>query len=316
MRLALAVTPIDDERMKIARQIGVTDVVTVLPGMEPEDVWELMPLVQLRKRVEDAGLRLSVIEGIPITDRIKIGLPGRDEDLEIFCQSVRNMGAAGIPILCYNWIAVLGVIRTSFTTRSRGNALVSSYDHGQLEDAPLTEYGTVSEEQLWDSLEVFLKRVLPVAEEAGVKLAMHPDDPPVISPIRGIARMMGTVKAFDRLVEMVPSEANGITFCQGNFSPMGADVPAAIRHFGPKIFFAHFRDVKGVVPVFEEAFHDDGQTDMAECVRAYRDIGFDGPIRPDHYPVLEGEPQDRPNQGVMGRLFAIGYMKGLIDGIA
>ena len=317
MNLALVLRPLNEERMKLATQIGITDIVTTLPGEDrPGPVWDYLAIVRHRKRIEDAGLRWSVVESLPISDRIKLGLDGRDEDIEHYCQTVRNLGAAGIPVMCYNWMAVFNWMRTSVTTRSRGGALGTSYDHSLMEDAPLTEHGEVSEDLLWETLQYFLERVIPVAEEAGVQQAMHPDDPP-LSPIRGISRIMTSVDAYERLFELVPSKVNGVTFCQGNFAAMGADVPATIRSFGKrnKIFFAHYRDVKGTVPEFEEAFHDDGDTDMAECMRAYRDVGFEGPVRPDHVPTLEGEPNDPPGYTLMGRLFAVGYMKGVLDGI-
>ena len=132
----------------------------------------------------------------------------------------------------------------------------------------MTEYGVVTDEQLWANLEYFLKRVLPVAEKANVKLAMHPDDPP-LSPIRGIARIMRSVENFQRLLDLVPSPANGIDLCQGNFTLMTDDLPGVIRQFGKqkKIFFVHFRDVRGTPEKFEETFHDDGKTDMAACMR-------------------------------------------------
>lgn len=313
MRLALVLRPLNDERMALARQIGVTDIVTVLPNAGP--VWDFNAILHHKKRIEDAGLTWSVVESVPISDRIKLGLEGRDEDIDAYCQTVRNLGAAGIPIMCYNWMAVFNWMRTSVTTRGRGGALVSSYDHSLMANAPLTEYGEVTEGQLWDTLAYFLERVIPVAEEAGVKQALHPDDPP-LSPIRGIARIATSVEAFQRVMDLIPGEYNGITFCQGNFAAMGANVPEAIRRFGSRIHFAHFRDVRGAVPAFTEAFHDEGDTDMAECIRAYREIGFTGPIRPDHVPTLAGEPNDPPGYTLMGRLYAIGYMKGLIHGTA
>ncbi len=144
MRIALAVRPPDESQMRLAKQMGVTDIVSILAGYSPlpqkeqGPVWEFLPLLRLRKQVEDAGLTLSVIESIPISDRITLGLPGRDEDLDKFCQSVANMGAAGIPILCYNFMAVFNWLRTSTTTRGRGGALVTSYDHRLMENAPLT----------------------------------------------------------------------------------------------------------------------------------------------------------------------------------
>lgn len=323
MRIALVSRPIDESEMRLAKQMGVTDIVSVLPGQSPlpareqGPVWEYLPLLRLRKQVEDAGLSLSVIESIPISDRITLGLPGRDEDLNKFCESLANMGRAGIPILCYNFMAVFNWLRTSMTTRTRGQALVTSYDHSLMENAPLTYAGEVSEERMWENFAYFLKKVVPVAEEFNVKLALHPDDPP-LSPIRGIARIIRSVDAFERAMELAPSDHNGITFCQGNFAAMGkVDVPAAIRHFGAqkKIFFAHFRDVRGSVPKFEETFHDDGKTNMVETMRAYRDIGFNGPMRPDHAPTMEGESNDEPGYMVRGKIFAVGYMKGLIDAV-
>jgi mannonate dehydratase len=298
----------------VAKQIGVTDIVTGRPQGDDGPAWDYLPLFQLKKKIEGVGLRLSVIESIHVTDKIKLGLAGRDEDIDHFCQSLRTMGAVGVPILCYNFMAVHGWMRTSFNIPGRGGALVSGYDHALMEDAPLTQYGEVDEDSMWDNLEYFLKRIVPVAEEANVKLAMHPDDPP-LSPLRGIPRLMRSVDNFKRLIEMAPSPNNGLTFCQGNFAAMGADVPAAIRYFGErnKIFFSHFRDVEGVVPKFNEVFHDEGPTDMPETMRAYRDVGFDGPIRPDHAPILEGETDDHPGYTLGGKIYAIGYMKGILD---
>jgi len=315
--------PLAEADLRLARQMGMTDVVTTMTGvpMTPERVqgpaWTYRDLLHLRQRVEDAGLTLSVIEGYQLSDRITLGLPGRDEDLDRLCESIANMGRAGIPIYCYNFMAVFNWLRTSTSVRSRGDALVTQFDAAQLADAPLTYAGETTDPQMWVDFEYFLKRVLPVAEAAKVKLALHPDDPPM-SPVLGLARIMRDMDAFKRVIEMADSPSNGITFCQGNFAAMGTvDIPNAIRYFGArqKLFFAHFRDVRGSVPAFEETFHDDGKTDMAAAMRAYFDIGFDGPMRPDHAPTMEGESNDNPGYMVRGKIFAIGYMKGLIDSI-
>ena len=157
-----------------------------------------------------------------------------------------------------------------------------------------------------------MRRVLPVAERANVKLAMHPDDPP-LSPIRGIGRIMRSVENFQRLLGLAPSPMNGITMCQGNFTLMTDDLPAAIRQFGKqgKIFFVHFRDVSGTPEKFNETFHDDGKTNMLECMKAYKEIGFEGVLRPDHVPTMEGDSNEHAGYSHIGRLFAIGYIKGL-----
>ena len=190
------------------------------------------------------------------------------------------------------------------------------FEHQLLADAPPTREGRVAEAALWENLGFFLERVLPVAEEAGVKLAMHPDDPP-LSPIRSIDRIMRSVDAFERLLELAPSEANGITLCQGNFTLMTDDLPSVIRSFGEqgKIFFVHFRDVRGSPESFVETFHDEGQTDMLACMRAYRDVGFDGVLRTDHTPTLEGDAASLAGYSHQARLHAIGYVAGLREAV-
>ena len=235
MRIALLPVPPDESALRLAAQIGVSDIVSGRPAGDSGPVWDFLALLRLRQRIEAAGLRLSVIESILVSDNIKLGLPGRDEDLNHFCESLANMGAAGIPVLCYNFMSAFGWLRTSLADRGRGGALVSSYRHALMQRAPLTEHGEVSEERIWQNFEYFLKRVLPVAEQAGVKLALHPDDPP-ISPIRGIARIMRSAAAFRRVIELAPSPNNGMTFCQGNFAAMRdvPDVPAAIHEFGAR----------------------------------------------------------------------------------
>jgi mannonate dehydratase len=316
MRIGLVLPALSESNLRLARQLGVSDIVSSL-RLPADVVWPYEAFLQLRNRIEDAGLTLSVIESMPIPDRVKLGLPGRDEDIERFIQSLRNMGAAGIPILCYNWMAVFNWMRTSLSTRVRGDALATSYDHSQMAKAPLTEAGEVSEEQLWEALEYFVRAIVPVAEEAEVKLAMHPDDPP-LSPIRGVGRIMTRPEHFQRVIDMVPSPVNGITFCQGCFAEMGVDIPATIRQFGEqdKIFFAHFRNITGTAESFTEQFHDDGQVDMFAAMRAYYDVGFPGPIRPDHVPTLEGDdPELTPGYSLLGRLYAVGYMKGLMEAV-
>ncbi len=185
-----------------------------------------------------------------------------------------------------------------------------------MQRGPLTGYGEVSEDQLWESLEYFLKAVVQVAEEFHVKLAMHPDDPP-LSPIRGIGRIMTSPQSFQRLIDLVPSPSNGMTYCQGCFTEMGADIPTTVRQFGEqgRIHFVHFRDLRGTVENFTEIFHDDGQTDMYAAMKAYYDAGVEAPMRPDHAPVMEGESNDNPGYALQGRLLAVGYMRGLIEAI-
>lgn len=307
-----------DVLWKLCRQAGVQHAVGRLDAESgaTERPWELAPLQRLQQRFEAAGFALSVIESSPPMQKIRLGLPGRDDEIEWFNTLLRNMGTLGIPVLCYNFMAVFGWLRTHTTIPGRGGSLVTGYRHDAMRDAPLTEYGEVSEARLWENFEYFLERVLPVAEAAHVKLALHPDDPP-LSPIRGIGRIMRSVEAFQRVLDIAPSDCNGLTLCQGNFTLMTDDLPAVIRRFGEqgKIFFVHFRDVRGTPDNFVETFHEEGQTDMMACMRAYRDIGFEGVLRPDHVPTMEGDSNDMPCYSSIGRLFAIGYIKGLREAV-
>jgi mannonate dehydratase len=315
MRIGLVIPGLSESNLKLAVQMGVSDIVA---GIRPDEsgVASFETLLRQKKQVQDAGLDWTVIESMPISQRIKLGQEGRDEDIAKWQQSLRNVGAAGVPIICYNWMVHFGWLRTSFTTRVRGDAMATSYEHALFQRGPLTELGEVSEETLWESLEYFLKAVVPVAEEAGVQLAMHPDDPP-LSPIRGIGRIMTSPENFQRMIDLVPSPVNGITFCQGCFAEMGIDVTEEIKRFGKqnKMFFAHFRNLRGTAENFCEMFHDDGDTDMFAAMQAYYDAGFEGPMRPDHTPTLEGDDNSRPGYTLLGRLYAVGYMKGLMEAI-
>ncbi|GBF76517.1 mannonate dehydratase [Paenibacillus sp. 598K] len=315
MQLAEFFTSQPNRLWQLAKQMNVNHAVSGLPWEEKlESPWELMPLIRMKQRFADHGLTLSVIESMPPSNHIKLGTEGRDAEIEVFQRFVANMGAAGIPVLCYNFMAQFNWFRTSTTTRTRGGALVSSYDHSLMQGASLTEAGEVSEAQLWENLHYFLERIVPVAEQAGVRLALHPDDPP-ITPIRGVSRILTSAAALQRAIDLVPSPYSGITMCQGTLATAGEDIPATIRAFAQqgKMFFVHFRDVRGTPEKFEETFHDDGKTDMLQAMRTYYEVGFDGPARPDHVPTMEGEDNANPGYELLGRLFGVGYILGLME---
>lgn len=322
IKIAELFSPKERNLARLAKQCGVDYAVGIMDfseglGNNGESLpWSYMSLVKLKTAYENLGFGLEVIESRPPMEKIKLGLPGREEEIENVCELIRNMGKLNIPVWCYEWMPIFNWLRTSITIPTRGGAITTGYDHEYMRKAPLTEYGIVTEEELWNNLEFFLKKVIPVAEEAGVKLAMHPDDPPV-SPIRGLSRIMRSIENFQKLLDLVPSPVNGIALCQGNFTLMTDDLPSVIRYFGKqeKIFFVHFRDVRGTPEKFVETFHDDGQTDMLACMKAYKDIGFKGACRPDHVPTVEGDLNINPGYSTIGRLFAIGYLKGLREAI-
>ncbi|MBN2393919.1 MAG: mannonate dehydratase [Anaerolineae bacterium] len=322
IKIAEVLPPYPTPLWRLVKQCGVDYVVGSMDFRRGLDVdkeylpWSYMSLVRMKTAYEDGGFQLDVIESRPPLNKAKLGLPGRDEEIQHAIDMICNMGVLGIPVWCYEWMPVFNWMRTSTTAPARGGALATAYDHDLMRNAPLTEYGVVTEEQLWDNLKYFLDAVVPEAEKAGVKLAMHPDDPP-ISPIRGLGRIMRSLENYQRLLDLVPSPVNGIALCMGNFTLMTDDLPTAIRHFGKqdKIFFVHFRDVRGTPEKFVETFHDDGKTDMLACMRAYHDVGFEGVCRPDHVPTMEGDSNDRPSYSSVGRLFAIGYLKGLREAV-
>ncbi len=315
MRLGLgSVSEVTDEILAFGAQVGATDVVVAEQAVPSEKgYYDYLDLLHMRTRIEDAGLKLFAIENIPpeYCDKILAGLPGRDEQIENWCRSLTNMGRAGIPVLGYHFM-VLSVWRTSNTTPGRGQARVTSFDYDLVKDAPLTELGEISDDQMWDNYTYFLKAVMPVAEQAGVKMCLHPDDPP-ISPIAGVARIFRSHESLKRLTEIVPSDYNGLEFCQGTVSEMPEDVLDAIRYFGSrdKIFYVHFRNVSGPVPTFDETFIDEGHVDMLEAMKLYKEIGFDGPMIDDHSPMVV---QDA-GYGYRSRAYSLGYMRALMDAV-
>ena len=320
IKIAEFLPPTPSSLWKLAKQGGADYAVGGLPFDDPQNAgdapWDYLPLLRMKERYESGGFELAVIEARPPLNNAKRALPGRDEEIETVCTLLENMGKLGIPVWCYEWMTDFNWLRTNTSKPSRGGSLVTSFDNALMQDAPPTAEGPISEEALWENLQYFLERIVPVAEKWNVKLAMHPDDPP-LSPIRGVGRIMSRVENFQRVIDMVPSPVNGITMCQGNFTLMTDDLPSVIRQFGEqeKIFFVHFRDVAGTKEKYEETWHDAGKTDMLACMQAYKDIGFEGVLRPDHVPTVEGDSNKDAGYSSFGRLYALGYIRGLREAV-
>jgi mannonate dehydratase len=319
LKLCEIFSPGQPDRLRLARQIGVTHAIAGVTGAlsqaRREDYFEA--LAKVRNEFEDAGMKIVGVESHPVSaEKIKLGLPGRDEEIENYRAAIEALGRVGIPMICYNFMAGLGWYRTRVDLPERGGALTSEFDRTDALNQGRTEWGLVSEDTVWSNLEYFIKAVMPVAEKAGVQMALHPDDPP-ISPLRGIGRILTSATSFRRVLAMAPSPVNGITFCQANFKLMGEDVEALAREWcgQKKVFFVHFRDVEGQRDHFRETFHDNGPTDMVRMLKVYAESGFDGPIRPDHAPTLEGEANSAPGYAMMGKILAFGYMKGILDAL-
>jgi mannonate dehydratase len=311
--------PGETQRLRLARQAGVTHAIAGVAGalgkVRREQYVDV--LTRIKSEFDAAGVPIVGVESHPVAaEKIKLGIAGRDEEIENYKAAIDALARVGIRMICYNFMAGLGWYRTRTNVAERGGALSSEFDAGEAEKLGPTEWGTLSEEKLWSNIEHFLKAVIPVAEKAGVEMALHPDDPP-LSPLRGLARIITSGKNYRRIMDIVPSPVNGVTFCQANFVAMGEDIEALAREWLRirKIFFVHYRDIEGTRQHFRETFHDNGPTDMVSILKVYSQHGFNGPIRPDHAPTMEFEQNNRPGYAMTGKVFAFGYMKGIMDAL-
>ena len=325
------------------RQIpGVTGIVSALYDVAVGDVWPADRLRRLADTVTDAGMELAVIESIPVHEDVKLGRPTRDALIDNYAASIRNMQAAGVAVLCYNFMPVFDWMRTDLARSMPDGSTTLAYDDGAAAaidlsrgtgDLPgwataysaselrvlLDAYQDVSAERLWENLAYFLERVVPVAEECGVRMALHPDDPPW--SIFGLPRIITDGAAIERLLTLVDKPANGITFCTGSLGVRTDNdlVAMATRFAGMnRIHFAHCRNVRITGPKsFQEVPHPSrfGDVDMAAVLGALRDAGFAGPMRPDHGRMIWGE-HGRPGYGLHDRALGAMYLQGLWEGLA
>ncbi len=302
-----------EEYLLFAQQFGATDILFNTP-LIPGDggKWQLQDLVKLRLRVEQFGMKLTALENVPTSfyDHIMLNGPRRDEQIENMIFTVRNMARAGIPIFGYNWMPS-HVWRTP-PKQIRGGALATAYDHALGSKYPLTHDREYSEEEMWANLEYWIKIITPIAEEEGIRLGIHPCDPPV-EKLGGIPQLLRSFESYKRLVEIYPSDSNGIEFCQGTFSEMKDDIYEMIDYFASrkKILYVHFRNVSSKVPNFYEEFVNTGYVDMFKAMKIYHKHNFDGFFIDDHVPHTHG---DTPG-GHRGRAFANGYIQAMIEAV-
>lgn len=310
---------VDDEHLSFYRAIGV-DYLTIYPppfgraargGAALRDRAEMAEYLRRARRLtETHGLRLHNL-ALPGPDAITLGLPERDAAIEEWCEVLRAMGDAGIPTLGYNFKPI-GNFRTASAT-GRGGVKYSTFKYAEWErDVPSHPDKQIDEAGMWANIRYFLERVIPVAEEAGVRMALHPDDPPLPEPMAGAARIVSTLDQYERIFGLAASEANAMLFCQGCVTEMGVDVLEAIRRMGRqgKIAYVHFRNVAGAPRDFREVFLDEGDVDMYEAMRTYREVGFEGPFMMDHTPAIAGHRGARE-----GHAFAAGYIRALIQAV-
>lgn len=319
IQLAELFDPGDHRKMKLAAQAGITHAVARLAPTLAKHTRSEYPgvLAAVKRELADHGLVFAGVESHPVpAEKIKLGLPGRDEEIEDYLAVMRALADVGVTLLCYNWMAGLGWYRTGTEVPVRGGALASEFDWAAAERQGLTAWGAVSEDRLWAHLRYFLDAVLPAASRLGIRMALHPDDPPV-SPLRGIARILVNAEAFRRILREYPAAANGITFCQATFKLMGEEIESLAREWcaAGRVFFVHIRDVEGSRESFRETFHDNGPTNLARMLKVYQECGFRGPMRPDHAPTLHGESNDQPGYAITGKLIAAGYLKGIMDAL-
>ncbi len=330
------------------RQIpGCVGVITTLYDKQPGETWERDRIRALKKDAADNGLEISGIESVNVSDAIKAALSDRDRDIETYIKTLDMLGSEGIRMVCYNFMPVFDWTRSELARPRSDGSSVLAYDQERIDGidpetmladmdsasngfmlpgwepermARIKElfqlYRDVDSERLLENLAYFLRAIMPVCDKWGIDMAIHPDDP--AWPVFGLPRIVTGKESIHRLLKAVDNPHNGVTLCTGSLGSNPAnDIPDIIRSLKGRVHFAHLRNVKHRSPgKFEEAAHlsEDGSLDMYEIARALRDIGFDGPLRPDHGRMIWGE-KGMPGYGLYDRALGIAYLNGLFEAI-
>ena len=315
-----------DEMLRVFAAFGVNHICGSLPSKKLDEGWAVDALSKRRDRVAAHGISLDMLP-LPMSSSevgsaempaIFLGKsPDRDRSIDDICEMIRNLSRAGIHLVKYNF-TLLGVPRTG-TAPGRGTARYSEFVYaGATQEPPLTIAGKVDADTYWERITYFLERVIPVAEEHKVRMALHPQDPgvPKGSGWRGVDAVLGSPEGLKRFISIKESPYHGLNFCQGTVSEQlenpGEQIFDVIRYFGirKKIFNVHFRNIQGKFLDFRESFIDNGSVDMLKAMRAYKEIGYDGMMMPDHVPRIEGVDQ------MTGFVFAFGYINALIAAVS
>ncbi len=332
----------DPVKIEYIRQIpNMKAIVTAVYDVPVGEVWSEENILDLKKTTEDAGLLFEVIESVPVHEDIKLGKPTRGKYIDNYKENIRRLGKAGIKCICYNFMPVFDWTRTQLDKELFDGSKALVYYKEQLEKMnPLTgelslpgwdtsyekedlkalfnEYSKITEEDLWENLRYFLSEIIPVAEEAGVKMAIHPDDPPY--PIFGLPRIITNEKNIDRFLKLYDSEYNGLTFCTGSLGCCSSnDIPHMVEKYVKqgRIHFMHIRNVKNFPDgSFEETAHfsEYGSLDIVKIVKILKENNFDGYIRPDHGRMIWGET-GKAGYGLYDRALGAAYINGLWQGL-
>ena len=325
---------------QIAQVPCVKGIVSTIEDIPVGEVWSVERLAALKGQVEAAGFTLDVIESIPVHEAIKLGTPERDALIDAYCQSIRNMGAVGIRTLCYNFMPVFDWMRTNLRITLPDGSFVSEYKHSEILaydmgrglearvawargftgdelNEALRQYQHINDDKLFEHLAYFLEQIVPVAEESGVYLALHPDDPPW--SIFGLPRIVRDLPTIQRILDVVKSPHHGLTFCTGSLGVLTTnDMPAMIRQFAGRINFVHMRNVMitGEKDFFEVAHPSEcGSVNMGAVMEALVEIGYDGSVRSDHGRMIWGET-GRVGYGLYDRALGTMYLHGLYQGVS
>jgi len=339
----------DTVSLKKIRQIpGVVGVISTLFDKQPGEVWESSEVKALKSEVEAAGLELSGIESVNIHDSIKTGSADRDKHIEAYIKSLEALGEEGIQMICYNFMPVFDWTRSDLAKERPDGSFVLSYDQSVIDKIIPTEifssmekmtdghmlpgwepermakieglfdmYKEVDEDKLFENLVYFLKAIGPVCEKYGIRMSIHPDDP--AWPVFGLPRIITNQKNLLKLTAAVDKLYNGVTLCTGSLGSNPAnDIPATIRSLKGRIHFAHVRNLKyNGEGTFEEAAHysADGSMDMVAILKAFCEIGFKGPMRPDHGRMIWGE-EAMPGYGLYDRALGAAYLLGIWEALS